>query len=207
MLTFYSFRFSGYHQTLSSFRRGGRQGDEVSFKEAINLEIGIIEQCEELFPNPEKRYLGCIWPWFTAEILEATIYDNASTFVGKPGWEHGATPRRCTAGMIRKHALVIRGLYYYHVKMWLDAAGKDKLLIIYADTYFRQPETELQDAVASITGVKNVDMTTETSDGNNYRNPATAGFRMDAKTARRLRQLYAPCKSRLKNLPISNSFY
>ena len=100
--------WSGYLQSRTSYRRNGDEHDVVSFGNAVELEIGIIEQCERLFPDPRRRYTDCIWPYFTAEVLEDTLRSGASSpFVGKAGFEHAAG--RCTAGMLRKHSLVIRG--------------------------------------------------------------------------------------------------
>ena len=198
--------WSGYLQSLTSYRRDGDEHDVVSFGDAVELEIGIIEQCERLFPDPRRRYTDCIWPYFTAEVLEDTLRSGASSpFVGKAGFEQAAG--RCTAGMLRKHSLVIRGysghgpvlaippgsglfpgairvtmscehcwssadrclqsnqsdavpddhlhrLYYYQVKMWLDQVGRDRLHVVYSESYFADPEAELRSAIAFITGVE-----------------------------------------------------
>ena len=131
--------WSGYLQSLTSYGRNGDKNDLVSFGEAVELEIGIIEQCEDLFPDPRRRYTDCIWPFFTAEVLEDTLRSGASSpFVGKAGFELAAG--RCTAGMLRKHSLVIRGLYYFQIKMWLDEVGRNRLHVVYSESYFADPE-------------------------------------------------------------------
>ena len=103
--------FSGFLQTHTAW-------SGVSFEAAIEREAAIIRQCEVLYPDvpttkgsasaSNTRYTRCIWPWFVAEVMEASLTDD---FVGNREYEFHALPsRRCTAGMLRKQSVLVRSL-------------------------------------------------------------------------------------------------
>ena len=80
----------------------------------------VLAQCEILFPDiasvrdansalpSHARYTKCIWPWFVAEVMEASLMDD---YLGNREHEFNAAPRRCTAGMLRKQSVLIRSMY------------------------------------------------------------------------------------------------
>eukprot|EP00040_Diaphanoeca_grandis_P028298 m.163629 g.163629 ORF g.163629 m.163629 type:complete len:286 (-) comp31298_c0_seq7:172-1029(-) len=148
--------FSGYHQSLTAYKRGNQEPegrvDYVPFAIAIEPEIKIIRHCERVFPDATIRFDKCIWPMFSALSLSTSL--DEETYVGPHEFEYNAQPRRCTSAVLRKYSFVIRGLYYYQLKAWIDELGPERVHVMLSEDYFKDPDAVVSDAVSFIANGK-----------------------------------------------------
>eukprot|EP00040_Diaphanoeca_grandis_P028296 m.163653 g.163653 ORF g.163653 m.163653 type:complete len:499 (-) comp31298_c0_seq14:172-1668(-) len=141
--------FSGYYQSV---RKHGFSNKGVRFERAIEPEIKIIRRCEILYPDATTRFDKCIWPMFSALSLSTSL--DEETYVGPHEFEYNAQPRRCTSAVLRKYSFVIRGLYYYQLKAWIDELGPERVHVMLSEDYFKDPDAVVSDAVSFIANGK-----------------------------------------------------
>eukprot|EP00040_Diaphanoeca_grandis_P028297 m.163615 g.163615 ORF g.163615 m.163615 type:complete len:507 (-) comp31298_c0_seq4:286-1806(-) len=197
--------FSGYHQSLTAYKRGNQEPegrvDYVPFAIAIEPEIKIIRHCERVFPDATIRFDKCIWPMFSALSLSTSL--DEETYVGPHEHEFNAQPRRCSAGLLRKHSLVIRGMYYYQLKAWIDELGPERVHVMLSEDYFKDPDVVVSEAAAFIAHGKRKPQIPADAFG---RNSASHGKIMDDVTKSLLQSLYRPYNALLVNLLQKHKF-
>lgn len=103
--------FSGYFQAGRSLIFDGKL---LSFEDAIASELQLIQKCERKVSNISKRWKQCIWPEFRDGMLRKTLKMSGP-------WDdtRERTAGRCTAGFLRKHSILLRGLYAFQLDGWL----------------------------------------------------------------------------------------
>jgi hypothetical protein len=126
--------YSGYFQHI-------KHQSSASFTEALTLEMELIKECSNLYPNfaddAERWYTECVYPGLIEKTLRATM---------EPGgmWEHhpefAATPRQCNPAYVQWRSHITRGMYYFQLKQWLRFFPKNQILVIKSEDYFKNPD-------------------------------------------------------------------
>mmetsp|Transcript_29889 Transcript_29889/g.78403 ORF Transcript_29889/g.78403 Transcript_29889/m.78403 type:complete len:149 (-) Transcript_29889:621-1067(-) len=121
-------------------------------------------------------------------------------FIGNRGPEFDAKPRRCTAGMLRKQSLLIRGLYVYQVQLWLGHFTNSRILALQSESYFADVGATIA-RVRSFLGESNdVDSGSVRKATHDQQNSRAHGQQLDAEVAAKLTQLYAPYVDMLNDI-------
>lgn len=55
------------------------------------------------------------------------------------GWEARSKPKKCTSNAINHGTSLLRGLYYYQLREWIDTFGVDRIMVLLSDNFFRSP--------------------------------------------------------------------
>lgn len=116
-----------------------------------------------------------------------------SDFTGNRGGEYEAQPkRRCTAGMLRKQSIVIRGLYVYQLRLWLERFGASKIFVLPSEQYYTDTEATLATVRQFLGGRAAFNASVAQAAGDAERNSRIRGRKLDPQTNKVLQNVYSP---------------
>ena len=112
-------------------------------------------------------------------------------FTGNRGAEFEAQPtRRCTAGMLRKQSIVIRGLYAYQLLLWLERYGASKTLVLQSEQYYTDPRVVLATVRQFLGSNRTFDASAAQAAGDAERNSRVGGRKLNPQTKELLQNVY-----------------
>ena len=212
-------------RAVSGFFQLNFHGLPITFEEAVQPELEILAACEADVPNVEERYAECIWPRAVERSLRSTLGPQKVGEVGPNAtwWSLGTSneakmkPRQCTSNAINHESVLIRGLYYFQLRSWLETFGPERVMVLGSDAFFQTPvettETVIDfvsqhQSAAYVAASKRAEKRAGGSSrlagaasNTTLRNSQTpAGFTMSAELRAKIQKVYAPYNALLYKL-------
>ena len=200
-------------RAISGFFQMNRHGIPLIFEDSVQMELNVMLQCETDVPNIEERYSECIWPKVVENSLTETL-SNASGW-WSDSWETTSTPKMCLSNAINHGTTLLRGLYYYQLRDWLETFGADRIMVLLSDTFFKSPVKTTEKAIKYVSqhqsaayvaaaarqskrGQNKILASAENATLRNSRTPED--FRISTELQTKLREVYQPYNELLYTL-------